>query len=132
MKEGDEEMNRLVDTSNEYPTDSYPSAPRSWETSAACRLIPNAPEVFFSEDLGEIATAKRICSGCTVLPECLEQALERREPWGVWGGQLFMNGRMLTVKRRRGRPPKTPRPDDLMPIVAVPAHLADQVRRRTA
>jgi len=99
---------------------------------AACRTVTNAPEVFFSEDIGEIAAAKRVCAECSVLAECLEGALERHEPWGVWGGQLFMNGRMLTVKRRRGRPPKTPRPDDLMPIVAVPAHLAEQARRRTA
>jgi len=88
--------------------------------------------MFFSEDLGEIAAAKQICAECTVLGDCLQGALERREPWGVWGGQLFMNGRMLAVKRRRGRPPKTPRPEDLMPVVAVPAHLADQARRLTA
>jgi len=125
-------MNRLVQTISESPSRDEPPAQHCWENSAACRSIPNAPEVFFSEDLGEIAAAKRICSECAVLADCLEQALERREPWGVWGGQLFMNGRMLAVKRRRGRPPKTPRPDDLMPIVAVPAHLADQVRRRTA
>jgi len=120
-------MNRLVETPRESQSD-----PLCWEDLAACRSVDNAPEIFFSEDLGEIAAAKRICAPCPALPECLEGALERHEPWGVWGGQLFMNGRMLTVKRRRGRPPKTPRPDDLMPIVAVPAHLAEQARRRTA
>jgi hypothetical protein len=26
---------------------------------------------------------------------CLEGALERREPWGVWGGQLLVDGRVL-------------------------------------
>ena len=33
-------------------------------------------------------------------------AIERREPWGVWGGELFANGKVLANKRRRGRPPK--------------------------
>ena len=37
---------------------------------------------------------------------CLEAAIERREPWGVWGGELFANGKVLAQKRRRGRPPK--------------------------
>ncbi len=41
---------------------------------------------------------------------CLEGALARREPWGVWGGQLFVNGRILPQKRKRGRPPKNPAP----------------------
>ena len=36
-------------------------------------------------------------------------AIERGEPWGVWGGQLFFNGKILAQKRKRGRPPKIPR-----------------------
>ncbi|MGI8491243.1 MAG: WhiB family transcriptional regulator, partial [Acidimicrobiales bacterium] len=43
---------------------------------------------------------------------CLTGAIERREPWGVWGGQLFVNGRMLAQKRKRGRPQKN-RPADI-------------------
>ena len=58
----------------------------------------------------------------------LAGALERREPWGVWGGQLFLNGRLLAVKRRRGRPPKQPRPEDQLPQIPVPAHLQALVR----
>ncbi len=120
-------MTSLVETDT-----AMPFTDRCWEDSAACRGVTHAADMFFSEDLGDIAAAKRICTDCPVLGPCLQGALERREPWGVWGGQLFMNGRMLTVKRRRGRPPKTPRPDDLMPVVTVPAHLAEQARRRTA
>src|SRR5687768_17820862 len=37
---------------------------------------------------------------------CFEGALARREPWGVWGGELFVNGKVIAQKRRRGRPPK--------------------------
>ena len=104
----------------------------SWEDQAACRAVAHAADLFFSEDIGEIAAAKRVCAECPVLAECLEGALERREPWGVWGGQLFMNGKMLMVKRRRGRPPKVARPEDQMPVIPVPAHLLDQAQPLTA
>lgn len=104
----------------------------TWEIHAACRVVPNAGDLFFSEDIGEIAAAKRVCSECPVLAPCLEGALERREPSGVWGGQLFMNGKMLAIKRRRGRPPKVARPDDLMPVIEIPAHLAEVAQRLTA
>jgi WhiB family redox-sensing transcriptional regulator len=59
--------------------------------------------MFFSEELQDIARAKNICATCPALIPCLEGALERREPWGVWGGQLFLNGKILATKRRRGR-----------------------------
>jgi WhiB family redox-sensing transcriptional regulator len=37
---------------------------------------------------------------------CLRGAIARREPWGVWGGHLFLNGKILAQKRKRGRPRK--------------------------
>jgi WhiB family transcriptional regulator, redox-sensing transcriptional regulator len=67
-------------------------------------------DLFFSDELADIAAAKAICATCPLVVPCLEGALERREPAGVWGGQLFVNGRVLPKKRRRGRPPKHPRP----------------------
>ena len=33
-------------------------------------------------------------------------ALDRREPWGVWGGELFLQGVVIPRKRPRGRPRK--------------------------
>ncbi len=97
----------------------------SWEERSACRDLSVAAEIYFSEDLGDIATAKRICADCPVLGECLEGALDRKEPWGVWGGQLFLNGRMVAQKRRRGRPPKVARPEDELPVVPIPVHLRE-------
>lgn len=88
--------------------------------------------VFFSEELQDIARAKSICAECPAMGPCLEGAIARREPWGVWGGQLFLNGRVLATKRRRGRPPKHPRPEDQLPEVPVPVHLQDRIRYRTA
>jgi WhiB family redox-sensing transcriptional regulator len=79
--------------------------------------------MFFSEELQDIARAKHICATCPALIPCLEGALERREPWGVWGGQLFLNGKILATKRRRGRPPKLPRPEDQLPDIPIPEHL---------
>jgi WhiB family redox-sensing transcriptional regulator len=43
------------------------------------------PEIFFSEKSEEIAYAKSLCGGCPVKKECLEGALSRQEPCGVWG-----------------------------------------------
>ena len=64
-------------------------------------------ELFFSEQIDDIARAKAVCVACPVREPCLEGATARREPWGVWGGQLFLNGKILVFKRKRGRPPKT-------------------------
>lgn len=82
-----------------------------WE-DALCRDDSVASVgLFFSEEIPDIARAKAICSACAHQVECLDGALARREPWGVWGGQLFANGRILAQKRKRGRPPKN-RPAD--------------------
>lgn len=95
----------------------------AWRAEASCRTIPNARELFFSEELQDIAEAKRLCADCPAIAPCLEGALTRAEPCGVWGGQLFLNGRVLATKRRRGRPPKNPRPEDQLPVIPVPEHL---------
>ena len=88
--------------------------------------------VFFSERLDDIARAKRLCATCPVMIPCLEGAIERREPWGVWGGQLFLNGRILAHKRGRGRPPLRPRPGDQLPAIPIPEQLRDVAEVRTA
>ena len=66
--------------------------------------------LFFSEDNVDIARAKAICARCTQRASCLEDALERLEPWGVWGGELIENGRIIADRRPRGRPSRLPRP----------------------
>jgi WhiB family redox-sensing transcriptional regulator len=35
---------------------------------------------------------------------CLSGALSRKEPTGVWGGELFEDGRVIAEKRAPGRP----------------------------
>lgn len=69
-----------------------------------CRL--NDPELFFAESPADVELAKSLCQDCPVRAECLAGALERREPWGVWGGQLLVSGAIVARKRPRGRPRK--------------------------
>ena len=95
----------------------------AWADMAACRSVEDATHIFFGETNEDIAAAKTICSQCVVIAPCLEGALERKEAAGVWGGQLFQKGQVVTVRRRRGRPPKVARPEDDLPQVPVPAHL---------
>ncbi|MGI8493449.1 MAG: WhiB family transcriptional regulator [Acidimicrobiales bacterium] len=79
---------------------------------AACRTEgPALTELFFSDQIPDIARAKAICGTCPLAEPCLAGALARREAWGVWGGQLFVNGKMLAHKRKRGRPRKV-RPEE--------------------
>ena len=78
-----------------------------WQDLALCNDGSGSmTELFFSEQLDDIAAAKAFCGGCPVRDECLEGALDRREPWGGWGGELFVHGKIVAQKRKRGRPPK--------------------------
>jgi WhiB family transcriptional regulator, redox-sensing transcriptional regulator len=94
-----------------------------WWVQARCREVDGDLATFFSQRPHDIARAKRVCAVCPVMAPCLEGALLRHEPWGVWGGQLFDQGRILAIKRPRGRPRKLPRPEDQLPDVPIPAPL---------
>jgi WhiB family transcriptional regulator, redox-sensing transcriptional regulator len=65
------------------------------------------PELFFAESPQDVESAKELCQGCPARRSCLAGALDRREPWGVWGGELFLRGEIVPRKRPRGRPRKT-------------------------
>ncbi len=90
-------------------------------SAAACRQAPGLTALFFAETIAEINEAKAICAGCPLLEPCLRGAVLRREAAGVWGGQLFVNGRILAQKRKRGRPPKVRPPE---PEVVLPPSIA--------
>ena len=59
-----------------------------------------------AESPADVEHAKTLCRDCPVRELCLDGALERREPWGVWGGELFLQGVVIPRKRPRGRPRK--------------------------
>jgi WhiB family transcriptional regulator, redox-sensing transcriptional regulator len=73
------------------------------ESDPPCR---QDPELFFAESPEDVEQAKAMCRGCGARIACLAGALERREPCGVWGGELLMRGAIVPRKRPRGRPRK--------------------------
>jgi WhiB family redox-sensing transcriptional regulator len=64
------------------------------------------PDLWFAESPAGVEAAKALCVPCPVREACLAGALGRREPWGVWGGQLVVAGVVVPRKRPRGRPRK--------------------------
>jgi WhiB family redox-sensing transcriptional regulator len=61
-------------------------------------------DLWFSDLPAELETAKQLCHDCPARRACLAGALERREGWGVWGGEIFVAGVVVARKRGRGRP----------------------------
>ena len=78
------------------------------DTTGLSLVLPctEDPELFFAESPQDVEQAKAMCRGCRARLACLAGALERREPWGVWGGELLMSGAIVPHKRPRGRPRK--------------------------
>ncbi len=64
------------------------------------------PDIFFAERPDDLEKAKALCTDCPARVACLAAALERAEPWGVWGGEIFDQGVVIARKRPRGRPRK--------------------------
>ncbi len=94
----------LLDT----PETARPVAPTTTDQLLAV-LLPcrsGDPELWFAEHTAEVERAKALCQACPAVEPCLAGALERGEPWGVWGGQVFIGGVVAPTKRGRGRPPK--------------------------
>ncbi len=77
----------------------------SWQHRGACRG-PHAT-VFFPppqferkhERAEREARAKEICSTCSVINDCLDYALEIREPHGIWGGRNETERRVILESR---------------------------------
>lgn len=63
-------------------------------------------DLWFAEHPRQLGRAQALCQECPIRRECLDGALRRREPWGVWGGEIFERGRVIPFKRGRGRPAK--------------------------
>ena len=86
---------------------------------ASLPCVSAGPELFFSELPAELEAAKLVCRPCPMRAVCLAGAVERQEPWGVWGGEVFHLGEPIPFKRPRGRPRK-------LQVAPVPAVIADQ------
>ncbi|WP_051721621.1 WhiB family transcriptional regulator [Streptomyces albidoflavus] len=83
-------------------------ASNHWQDRAACKTA-DAEAIFFpvSPNAATIQAAKEICYGCPVIEDCKRFALERREPYGVWGG-------MSEYERRVVGTQKEPRPQKIL------------------
>jgi WhiB family redox-sensing transcriptional regulator len=77
---------------------------RSVKSELPCRTFD--PDLWFADTPAELEMAKALCGDCPVRVECLAGAVERAEPWGVWGGEIFERGAVVPRKRPRGRPRK--------------------------
>jgi WhiB family redox-sensing transcriptional regulator len=60
------------------------SRPGDWRGRALCAQVD--PDIFFPDKGESPAAAKRVCTSCEVRAECLQDALDRNERFGVWGG----------------------------------------------
>jgi WhiB family redox-sensing transcriptional regulator len=79
-------------------------APAPVRRPLPCRV--ENPELWFAESPAQLEQAKSFCADCPVRDACLAGALDRGEPWGVWGGEIFDHGVVIARKRPRGRPRK--------------------------
>jgi WhiB family redox-sensing transcriptional regulator len=59
---------------------------------------------WFSDLPADLELAKALCQDCPLRRPCLAGAIERAEPCGVWGGEIFDRGMIIASKRPRGRP----------------------------
>ncbi len=82
------------------------AALRGWRSEANCAGVD--PDLFFPERGGskvlqarQIEQAKEVCAGCSVRMQCLVDALEGQEAFGIWGG--------LSERERREFQTKLPR-----------------------
>jgi WhiB family redox-sensing transcriptional regulator len=60
--------------------------------------------LWFSDRPADLELAKALCAMCPLRLPCLAGAVERAEPGGVWGGEIFEKGRVIAHKRPRGHP----------------------------
>ena len=90
------------------PSGTGPSALQLSSAVYSANELPckDEPELFFAESPEDVEFAKSLCGSCAVRMACLAGAIARAEPWGVWGGELFLRGEIVPRKRPRGRPRK--------------------------
>lgn len=80
------------------------TGPETTKLAVPCHI--GDPDLWFAENPVELERAKALCADCPIRRQCLAAALERGEPWGVWGGEILDRGMVIARKRPRGRPRK--------------------------
>jgi hypothetical protein len=59
---------------------------RNWRDDALCATEAADGIDFFSDNPDDIAMAKAVCAECPVRRQCLSEALNNEDRFGVWGG----------------------------------------------
>ncbi|QUR66688.1 WhiB family transcriptional regulator [Mycobacterium spongiae] len=90
--------------SRRTPSQPTGQTPKQTLPAVPCRV--GDPDLWFADTPADLERAKTLCASCPVRRQCLAAALERAEPWGVWGGEIFERGSIVSRKRPRGRPRK--------------------------
>lgn len=103
-----------------------PDMPVEVGVDLPCRRFD--PDLWFADSPAELELAKAMCGDCPVRLECLAGAVERAEPWGVWGGEIFERGAVVPRKRPRGRPRKEDIARDEVLRAQVATRVAAQLR----
>ena len=111
-------LTTLLDTLNQGGSGPWPPAvsttiPAQTDAETFNQLVASLipcreydPELWFAESTADVELAKSLCQECPLRAGCLEGAVDRQEPWGVWGGEVFIGGVIVPRKRGRGRPRK--------------------------
>lgn len=73
-------------------------ADQAWKKEGIC--AQSDPDSFFPSVGEPSAQQKKICFSCPVQSQCLEEALEGNEQWGIWGGYSPRERREIKSKRR--------------------------------
>ncbi|MBK5308318.1 MAG: WhiB family transcriptional regulator [Frankiaceae bacterium] len=63
--------------------------PERWVRQALCVTRPINPDAFHPGKRtrrSEVAAALALCAQCPVRGQCLQNALDHEDPWGIWGG----------------------------------------------
>lgn len=69
-----------------------------WVSEANCKGLNMFPD---RDNFKVLAVAKLACNGCVVRGECLEAALDRAEPHGVWGGTTEDERKEILLRRAK-------------------------------
>jgi len=111
-----------LDVNVELRADRLVTARSGTTSDLPCRTFD--ADMWFAESPAKLEQAKSLCVQCPLRVECLAGAVERGEPWGVWGGEIFERGAVVPRKRPRGRPRKEDVARDAVLRVEVAARTA--------
>jgi WhiB family redox-sensing transcriptional regulator len=72
---------------------------KGWRAAALCAQV--GTDLFFPEQGGSLKQPKKVCKRCPVRAECLADALEQGDQWGMRGGLSEIERRKLHAAHAR-------------------------------